>query len=192
VYALIGLGNPGKRYIHTRHNIGYLIVDYFSAFSNIPFKAGKGDYYYRRIEVGGNDIFCVKPTTYMNRSGQAVRQVCDYYQLEPEKTLVICDDFNLPFGTLRYRSKGSDGGHNGLKSIIYHLQSDNFSRLRVGIGNPSTDTIDFVLNKFSKKETELLNELLPVCSDSIRSWLEVGIEKTMTIYNKNYITENGK
>lgn len=191
MFALFGLGNPGRRYIHTRHNIGYMIVDHFSAFSHIPFKAGKGDYYYRMIEKGNKRLICVKPTTFMNRSGLAVRQVCDYYKIEMENSLVICDDFNLPFGTLRFRQRGSDGGHNGLKSIIYQLQTENFSRLRFGIGTPSTDTVNFVLDKFSKTETTQLNELLPICSESIANWLEDGIEKTMSYYNRNFLTENG-
>ena len=191
MYALFGLGNPGKRYIYTRHNIGYLIVDYFSAFANVPFKSGKGDYYYRFIEAGNKRLICVKPTTYMNRSGLAVKQVCDYFKIGLENSLVICDDFHLPFGTLRYRQKGSDGGHNGLKSIIYQLQTENFNRLRFGIGSPSDDTVDFVLDKFNKKETEQLTDLLAVCGASIESWLEDGIEMTMSKYNMNFLTENG-
>ena len=187
MYALIGLGNPGKRYVNTRHNIGYLILDHFSDSTSIPFKAGKGDYYYKRVRIGGKEIICVKPTTYMNRSGMAVKQVCHYFKIDLENCMVICDDFNLPFGTLRFRKKGSDGGHNGLKSIIQHLQTDNFSRMRFGIGDPSTDTVDFVLNEFSKEETKKLSDLLVVCSDSLQSWLVNGIEKTMTDFNKNFL-----
>lgn len=168
-----------------------MIVDYFSAFSNIPFKAGKGDYYYKRIEVEGDDIICIKPTTYMNHSGLAVRRVYDYYKIELENILVICDDFNLPFGTLRFREKGRDGGHNGLKSIVSHLQTDNFNRMRFGIGDPSGETVDYVLDNFNKKESGQLKDLLPICSEAIGSWLKDGIAKTMTNYNKNFITENG-
>jgi len=191
VHALIGLGNPGKRYENTRHNIGYLIVDQFADFENIPFKSGKGDYYYKVVRVGGENVIVCKPTTYMNRSGIAVRQLVDYFSIDTEKLLIVCDDFNLDFGTLRYRVKGSDGGHKGLKSIIYHLQTEEFCRLRFGIGDIFANAESYVLNNFSKRENQHLNDLLPVCSQSIETWLESGIENTMNKYNRNFINENG-
>jgi PTH1 family peptidyl-tRNA hydrolase len=191
VYALIGLGNPGRRYSKTRHNVGYLIIDHFSAYANVPFKAGKGDYYYKMIVLGDNQLICVKPTTYMNRSGIAIKQVCDYYKIDLTETLIVCDDFNLPFGTLRYRQKGSDGGHNGLRSIIYQLQTEYFNRFRFGIGNPSGETADYVLDNFNRRETDQLKELLEISSASIKTWLYDGIDKTMMIYNRNFLSENG-
>jgi PTH1 family peptidyl-tRNA hydrolase len=127
----------------------------------------------------------------MNRSGLAVRQVCDYYKIGLENSLVICDDFNLPFGTLRFRKQGSDGGHNGLKSLIYQLQTDNFSRLRFGIGSPSTATVEFVLDKFNQEETGQLTDLRAICSQAICTWLTEGIDQTMAKFNKNFTNENG-
>jgi PTH1 family peptidyl-tRNA hydrolase len=191
VYALIGLGNPEKRYDNTRHNIGYKIVDHFAAFDPIPFKAGKGDYYYKQIRIGNKTVLISKPTTYMNLSGFAVRQVVDYFKINIEDLLVICDDFNLPFGTLRYRVKGSEGGHNGLRSIIYQLGTEDFNRLRFGIGDAFSNARSYVLDRFSKKENQYLEELLPVCSDSIENWLKNGIDDTMNKFNRNYLDNNG-
>lgn len=191
MYALVGLGNPGKRYADTRHNIGYMIVDHFAACNNIPFKAGKGDYYYKKVQTGDTSILVAKPTTYMNLSGLAVRHMVDYFKVDVENLLVVCDDFNLPFGTLRYRSRGSDGGHNGLKSIIYQLRTEDFYRLRFGIGDLFSDAKSYVLDRFSKKETEELKDLLPICTQSIESWVKNGIDITMNKFNRNFTSENG-
>jgi PTH1 family peptidyl-tRNA hydrolase len=127
----------------------------------------------------------------MNRSGWAVRQIVENFSLSVEDLLIICDDFNLPFGTLRFRKKGSDGGHNGLKSIIYHLQTENFDRFRLGIGTDFSDAISFVLDNFSKKERTQLNDLLPISTEALKHWIENGIEKTMNIYNRQYTNDNG-
>ena len=191
MYALIGLGNPGKRYENTRHNIGYLVVDHFSAIEKVPFKAGKGDYYYKQIRFGNKTILVSKPTTYMNLSGLAVKQIVDYFKIDIQNLLVVCDDFNLPFGTLRYRIKGSDGGHNGLKSIIYQLQTEEFCRLRFGIGDIITSAKSYVLDQFNKREIRHLDDLLPISSESIESWLNTGIDNTMNKYNRNFINEIG-
>ena len=187
---LIGLGNPGKRYLNTRHNIGYLIVDQLAAIDNIPFKAGKGDYYYKELILEGESVLVVKPTTFMNRSGLAVKQVFDYFPVSTEDMLVICDDYNLPFGTFRFRKKGTDGGHNGLKSIIYHLQSEDFFRFRFGIGNEFSDAVNFVLEKFNKREREYLNDLLPISNDAIRLLMTQGIDITMNKFNRSFMEDN--
>jgi len=189
VFALIGLGNPGKRYENTRHNIGYLIVDHFSNDDKIPLKSGKGDYYYKEMLYKDQEFLICKPTTYMNRSGRAVRQIVEHFSLSVEDLLIICDDFNLPFGTIRFRKKGSDGGHNGLKSVIYQLQTENFDRFRLGIGTDFSDAITFVLENFSKKERTQLNDLLPISTEALKYWIENGIEKTMNIYNRQFTNE---
>lgn len=188
--ALIGLGNPGKRYIDTRHNIGYLIVEHFSSNQNVPFLPGKGDYYYKENEVNDRQVFLFKPTTYMNHSGRAVRKIIEDFSLSVDEILVICDDFNLPFGAFRFRQKGSDGGHNGLKSIIYTLQTENFNRFRFGIGDAFSDASQYVLESFSRKESEKLNELLPISTEAIHHWLKEGIQTTMNKYNRQFISEN--
>jgi PTH1 family peptidyl-tRNA hydrolase len=191
VFVLIGLGNPGRRYENTRHNIGYLIVDHFLNDDKIPLKSGKGDYYYKEMLYKDQEFLICKPTTYMNRSGRAVRQIVENFSLSVEDLLIICDDFNLPFGAIRFRKKGSDGGHNGLKSIIYQLQTENFDRFRLGIGTDFSDAITFVLENFSIKERTQLNDLLPISTEALKYWIENGIEKTMNIYNRQFTNENG-
>jgi PTH1 family peptidyl-tRNA hydrolase len=190
VQALVGLGNPGNRYQDTRHNIGYLIVDHFSSNKNIPFQAGKGDYYYKELDVNDRRIWVFKPTTYMNNSGRAVREIIEDFSLPIDQLLIICDDFNLPFGTFRFREKGSDGGHKGLKSIIYNLQTEDFNRFRFGIGNAFSDASYFVLESFSRRESKKLNELLPISTEAIHHWSTEGIQKTMNRYNRQFISEN--
>jgi len=190
VHALIGLGNPGNRYEDTRHNIGYLIVDNFSAVKNIPFQFGKGDYYYKELDIDNNQVLVFKPTTYMNNSGRAVRQIVEHFALSVEQLLIVCDDFNLPFGSFRFRTKGSDGGHNGMKSIIYSLQTENFNRFRFGIGDAFSDASRYVLESFSRKESAQLNDLFPISTEAIHHWLEEDIQNTMNKYNRQFISEN--
>ncbi len=191
MHALIGLGNPANRYEDTRHNIGYLIVDHFSGVKNIPFKPGKGDYYYKELDLYDQPVLIFKPTTYMNKSGRAVRQILEYFSLSVDQLLIICDDFNLPFGAFRFKTKGSDGGHNGLKSIIYQLETEDFNRFRFGIGDEFSDATSFVLESFSKKEFTKLNDLLTISTEAIHHWLEQGIERTMNKYNRQFISEIG-
>jgi PTH1 family peptidyl-tRNA hydrolase len=190
VYAIIGLGNPGRRYINTRHNIGYAILDHLSGINNVPFKAGKGDYYYADFTLKENRLLLVKPTTYMNRSGEAVKHVLRYFPVRLNELLVIYDDFNLPFGTIRFRPQGSDGGHNGMRSVIYQLETDTFHRLRFGIGDSFNDAVQHVLAKFSEEEMPHLSKLIEICRDGVESWIEYGIEKTMSTYNNSYLEDN--
>jgi PTH1 family peptidyl-tRNA hydrolase len=190
VFALIGLGNPGRRYENTRHNIGYLIIDHFASMDKIPFKAGKGDYYYKDMNVEGSRILVAKPTSYMNNSGLVTKQILDYFPLSVSDLLIVCDDFNLPFGTIRYRPNGTDGGHNGLKSIIYHLHTDDFNRFRFGIGTEFSDAASYVLDKFSKNELTQLKTLLPISTNGIKMWIKHGIESTMNNFNRQFIKED--
>ncbi len=176
--------------MNTRHNIGYLVADQLSAIDNIPVKAGTGDYYYKRIILDGESILVVKPTTFMNRSGLAVRQILDYFPVSIEDLLIVCDDYNLPFGTFRFRKKGTHGGHNGLKSIMYQLQTEEFYRFRFGIGNKFSDAENFVLKKFNKSELEYLNDLLPISTDAIRLLMAQGIDITMNKFNRNFMEDN--
>ena len=153
--AVIGLGNPGSGYETTRHNVGFMVVDAAAKQLRIRFKSGKGDYLIGEKEIGPNRTLFVKPLTYMNNSGLAVLDIVERYSLHAGELFIVCDDFNIPFGTLRLRMKGSDGGHNGLYSIIYNLGSDEFPRLRCGIGQENrtgTDMADFVLSPFDDNE----------------------------------------
>jgi PTH1 family peptidyl-tRNA hydrolase len=184
--AVFGLGNPGSRYSKNRHNIGFEIVAHYIDQYNVPFRAGKGDYYYAEIEIARTRAIFVKPVTYMNRSGFAVRHVLDYFPVDLSDILVIYDDFHLPFGTFRFRTGGSDGGHNGIRSIIDVIGTDMFHRFRFGIGEGFTDAVDYVLSNFTRAEQKKLTELFPVAMDAITCWFEQGIEQTMNKYNRSY------
>jgi len=135
--CIIGLGNPEKRYEGTRHNLGFEVLDCLAERLRTPFKEGKGEYLLASGEVGDVSVGLVKPLTFMNESGVAVADVAERFEVPLDQLIVVCDDFQLPLGHLRVRQKGSDGGHNGLYSIIYHLQSDLFPRIRCGIASPS-------------------------------------------------------
>lgn len=170
---IVGLGNVGKRYTYTRHNMGFLAVDRLTdEWESKPKFFG---------ELGKwNDCLVLKPSTYMNNSGKAVRAVMQYYNIEPADMLVIYDDKDLPFGTLRYRSKGSAGGHNGIKSIIQYLGTEEFSRIKIGIA-PSevshtenhriADTAAFVLSRFTQEEMKHVSDILDEAYDRIEQWL---------------------
>jgi len=179
VHALIGLGNPGRSYSKTRHNAGYLLLDYLIQGHLIPFSPGKGDYYFCEY----NNLLLIKPTTYMNLSGRAVVQVMQDFSLPKENILVIYDDFHLPFGTFRFRARGSDGGHNGIKSIIYELESAVFDRLKIGIGSTFENSIDFVLSEFNPQELTDLESIYRLVAESISTWQEFGIEQAMNRFN---------
>jgi PTH1 family peptidyl-tRNA hydrolase len=163
VRAIIGLGNPGSEYDGTRHNIGFAVLDELAAHYKIGFRAGRGEYSY----ATNGDCLLVKPMTYMNNSGIAVKEVLDWFKLAARDLLVVFDDFHLPLGSLRLREKGSPAGHNGLASIIWHLNSDEFPRLRCGIGhetNPA-DKADFVLSRFDRQELETVQKMVAAACD---------------------------
>ncbi len=185
MHGIIALGNPGARYSETRHNIGFIVLDNFARKHNIPFSSGKGDYYFGKSVLFNKDVVLVKPVTYMNKSGMAVKQVLEHFNIEIDNTLVVCDDLNLPFGTIRFRKTGSDGGHNGLKSIIYHLSSSNFPRLRFGIGGDFTDQVDFVLSPFSENEKSDLPGIVDFACKGIGQLLEKDINFVMNNFNRN-------
>lgn len=192
--TVVGLGNPGRKYTGTRHNIGFEIIDYTAGDLQVSFKSGKGDYDFAESRIGEQKIMLVKPTTYMNHSGVAVRQVVDYFSLAVQDVLIVCDDYNLPFGTFRFRPAGSDGGHNGLHSIIYELKTNDLSRFRFGIGNQFENAVGFVLSRFDAEEKEDIVHLLPVANEAVRNWIEKGIEDTMNTFNRSFLSpaeENG-
>ena len=169
---IVGLGNPGSEYIHTRHNIGFDIVDAVAAHSNIEFDAGRGEFAVAYGKIQGIDFALVKPLTYMNNSGIAVREVLDAFAVSSENLLVVVDDFQIPLGTLRLRRRGSSGGHNGLYSIIYHLQSENFPRLRFGIASDcmpkqKSARANFVLSHFAGEELSTVKNGIITARDKI-------------------------
>ncbi|MDX1700354.1 MAG: aminoacyl-tRNA hydrolase [Melioribacteraceae bacterium] len=183
---VIGIGNPGSRYQNTRHNIGFIILEEFCRRNNLEFQPSKSDYWFVESEIDAFHFFLIKPTTYVNNSGLVVKELVENYGVKTTDVLVICDDTNLPLGELRPRKTGSDGGHNGLKSIIYHLQSEEFMRLRVGIGNPNNDydMADYVLESFSNEELEVLEEKFSLIFDLIKKFICGGSREMLNLYSK--------
>ncbi|MBE50400.1 MAG: aminoacyl-tRNA hydrolase [Flavobacteriales bacterium] len=183
-YLIIGLGNPGFEYKNTRHNIGFKFLDYFAKFYNEKFSS---DRYADICEIKykGKKMYLVKPNTFMNLSGKAVNYWITKLKIPIENMVVITDDISLPFQSIRLKSKGSDGGHNGLKDIISVLKTQNFPRLRIGIGNEflKGKQSDFVLGKWNSEEDQIINERLKIILDLIWSFIVQGIDKTMNEYN---------
>ncbi len=181
---IVGLGNPGQEYRHTRHNIGFRVIDHLldrhsnSLAQNLCRSIVWCQDLYRQ------SVVLAKPLTFMNHSGQAVGQLIDQYEVPPEQTLVIYDDLNLAFGTFRIRRSGSAGGQNGMKSIIQHLKTTDFPRLRVGIGQPTIDSfIDHVLSDFSEDEADQLEGIIATAVDAVESFVQHGIIATMNAFN---------
>lgn len=184
--AVIGLGNPGKKYESTRHNIGFIILDELAAKYKITFKSSKKDYLFSEGSLLSSDFFLVKPTTYMNLSGIAVLDFISEYQIDIKDVLVIVDDVNLESGKIRLRQSGSDGGHNGLKSIIYYLENDNFPRLRFGVGNKfkKGKLAGYVLDKFSKDEIKVINEGIDFSINLIFHFITGGYKSMLDYFSK--------
>jgi PTH1 family peptidyl-tRNA hydrolase len=161
MYVIVGLGNPGKKYAHTRHNVGFDVIDRLSAAYHINVDKLKFKSLIGEGTIGNEKVLLVKPQTFMNLSGEAVMQIVNYYKVPAEKLIVIYDDIDTDFGKLRIRKKGSAGTHNGMKNIIYLLQTDLFPRVRIGIGKPEHgDLKDYVLRRFGKSEETTLDEML--------------------------------
>lgn len=189
MHLLVGLGNPGRLYQRTRHNIGFDIVDALARTNSAGFLPGRGDYEFARCSLNARSVLLAKPTTYMNNSGLAVADLMEYFEIQCSDLLVVCDDFQLPLGSLRLRGKGSDGGHNGLASIIYHLQDDAFARLRCGIGTTGmaagkTNMADFVLDRFAAEESALVAEMIHRAEEACCAFVEHGLQNTMNRFNR--------
>jgi len=190
-FIIIGLGNPGREYENTRHNIGSLALDKIGRqwgidISRLRYKSLTGE-----GKFGGKRVILVKPQTYMNRSGQAVGSFLRFYKTGLENLLVIHDDLDLPFGSIRLRENGGSGGQRGMESIISHLGSPNFARLRLGIGRPPgrMDPADYVLKKFSKSEQFDLELVLNSACDAVETLLRENIEKAMTRFNHSVLDD---
>jgi len=183
---VVGLGNPGRRYAETRHNVGFMAVDELVAREQGSFKAGRGDYLLCRLKLEGCEVLVQKPLTYMNLSGGAVQHALHYFKLTPAELLVVGDDIHLPFGRLRLRPKGSDGGHNGLSSVIASLGTEDFARLRIGVGNDFVNRTqaDYVLSAFTEQERLDVVEVIRRAVEAIRCFVESGIAAAMNLYNE--------
>jgi len=184
-YLIVGLGNIGAEYAHTRHNIGFQVVDALAAGAESTWQTDHlGDI--RRIKHKGRTLILLKPSTYMNRSGKSVRYWMQKEKIEAGNLLVVLDELNLPFGKQRLRGQGSDGGHNGLKDIDTVLGNNNYARLRIGIGNdfPKGRQADFVLSEWTAAENEKLPEILKFAGDTVKSFSAIGLSQTMNLFNK--------
>lgn len=185
MYLIVGLGNPGKEYANTRHNIGFETIEELARLNAIDLGRLKFKSIYGEGRIGGERVFLMKPTTYMNNSGQAVRELADFYKIEPSKILVVADDIDIPFASIRIKKKGSGGSHNGLKSIVKHLASKDFPRLKIGVGQKreNQDLANFVLGRFSKEENLDMEEAKKIAVAAIEEAIKSGIDSAMNKYN---------
>lgn len=183
MYIIAGLGNPGKKYENTRHNIGFITLDFLAERHDIKINKIKHKALVGEGRIAGQKVLLVKPQTYMNLSGESLREVMDYYKVDIEDMIVIYDDIDLDAGAVRIRKKGGPGTHNGMKSIVQHLGTD-FPRIRMGIGKDRKgDLADFVLGGFTKEDREVLEPAVERAALSIECYVDEGIEKAMNKYN---------
>lgn len=185
-WILVCLGNPGDKYENTRHNVGFMTADALGERLHKPIQRLKFRALTNVVEYGGCRVLLMKPTTYMNLSGEAVREACQFYKLPPERVLVVSDDVSLPVGKLRLRRSGTAGGHNGLRSIIGQLHSDQFPRLKIGVGqkpHPDYDMADWVLGKFSKEDRKAIDAAIDRALDAIECVFSQGMDRAMSQYN---------
>jgi PTH1 family peptidyl-tRNA hydrolase len=181
---VVGLGNPGPKYAGTRHNVGFEVIDYLAAAPGCSSFRERFEAFVAEMKEADEAVLYVKPLTFMNLSGRAVRAVLDFYKEPVENLLVVCDDFNLPLGKLRVRAKGSHGGQNGLRNIQEHLGTDAYARLRIGVGQPSVgDAIDHVLSRFKPSERPAIDEAVAAAAQAVMVWQKSGIEACMNRFN---------
>ncbi|MBU0517554.1 aminoacyl-tRNA hydrolase [bacterium] len=192
ILVVAGLGNPGRKYAETWHNLGFVVLDYWAQKKNLTFKPGRGDYASLEVRSPQGVITFIKPSSFMNLSGFPVSELMRYRKLSPENLLVVCDDIALPWGTLRVRQSGSDAGHNGLGSVIAQIGSENIARLRIGIfqeGWPG-DLKDYVLSKIPKSMHEDLQNIIEKSAAAIDAILYRGLTAAMNGFNRHYLNNN--
>jgi PTH1 family peptidyl-tRNA hydrolase len=184
---IVGLGNPGKDYALTRHNVGFLVIDELSRQLNIALDKNKFNGKYGIGHVGAEKVIVCKPYTYMNLSGEFLRPLMIYYDVDIEDILVVYDDLDLTVGKIRLRTKGSAGGHNGVKSIISHLGTQSFKRIRIGIDRPrnSEKIVDYVLGSFTKDEVPLMDLAVQKSTDACQKWVSNPFSEVMNVYNQS-------
>ena len=185
MFVIAGLGNPGRQYEGTRHNIGFECVDYISLFYNIPFRKLKFQSVLGEGFIQDEKVLLVKPQTYMNNSGEALRDIVEFYRLDLSRLIVIYDDVDLDFGSIRIRPRGSAGTHNGMRSILYHIRSEEFPRIRIGIGRPKPpqDLVSFVLGRLNDEEWKIMAETIKKAALSVQEIITHGIEQAMSKFN---------
>ena len=183
---IVGIGNPGSRYKNNRHNVGFQFLDYYAEKKSVKFKTSKFDYYFAEGEIDSTPFLLVKPSSFVNNSGVPVLNVVQNYGIPLSSLLIVVDDINIPAFSLRLRGSGGDGGHNGLTSIIYHLSSDDFPRLRIGVGNNFTagNLPDYVLSDFEDKDLSTLKKVFDLSTLLIDDFIKYGFQMMSTSYSK--------
>ncbi len=189
---VVGLGNPGSRYRNARHNLGFMVVDELARRHHIDTSREKFHAWVGLGQISEQKVVLAKPTTFVNRSGQAVLAIGRFYKLDLADLLVVTDDMALPLGKLRIRAQGSAGGHNGLADIVQRLGTEDFSRLRIGIDSPQWDATDHVLGDFDESELPTVTDTVSRAADAVAYWMENGVAATMNRYNRGLQSENGK
>ncbi|QHQ60479.1 aminoacyl-tRNA hydrolase [Anaerocolumna sedimenticola] len=186
MYIIVGLGNPTREYQATRHNIGFDVITRISDDYNIPLDFKKHKAICGRGYIEGEKVVLAQPQTFMNLSGESVRELVDFYKVKPQEVIVIYDDISLDAGQLRLRAKGSAGGHNGIKSIINHLGTQEFPRIKVGVGDKPAgwDLADYVLSRFKEEEQPIIRDAIKKSSEAVKSIIKDGMESAMNIYNR--------
>ena len=188
MYLIAGLGNPTREYEKTRHNVGFEAIDILADKAGTTVTEKKHKALYGKGYIGGQKVILAKPQTYMNLSGESIREIADFYKIEPENIIILCDDINLSEGQLRIRLKGSAGGHNGLKNIISHLGTQEFPRIRIGVGEKprGMDLADYVLGRLPKEQQAVMEEAYRDAADAACMMIEEGADAAMNHYNRKH------
>lgn len=187
IWLVVGLGNPGRKYERTRHNIGFVTIGELAYRNGIKVNKSKFKGLYGEGMITGNRVVLAEPQTYMNNSGECVRELLDWYKISLDRLLVIYDDIDIPAGAIRIRERGSAGTHNGMRSILYHLKEDGFPRLRIGIGKPQNegyDLADYVLGRFPKEENDIMLKSVMKAADAAEKIVGCSIAEAMNEYNR--------
>ena len=188
-HLVVGLGNPGGRYADTRHNAGFMVVNRLAQRHGGSLRSRKHRADTARIDIDGTRVLLAQPVTYMNESGQAVQRLLHYFRVPLERLLVVCDEMDLPFGTVRLRPEGSAGGNRGLQSVVQCVGSERFARLRVGVGRPPGEAKSHVLAPFQPEQRRLLEPLIDTCARACEAWIQRGVEPAMNAYNRDWLPE---
>lgn len=185
-YLIVGLGNPGFEYLNTKHNVGFRVIDFVCNKLNIELSKMKFNGMYQKVNLNNSEYIFAKPLTYMNLSGNFVREIINFYKIDLDSILIIYDDIDINLGSIRVKKQGSSGGQNGIKHIINILGSENIKRIRIGIGRPqkNMNIADYVLSNFTADELELLNKSLEKATNAVLDFGQLNFDKIMDLYNK--------